>query len=120
MKLDALARIRKLCLALPETLEKEAWGAPTFRARNRMFAMFVENHHGDGRTAVWVKAPPDAQRAAVQDDPENLFVPPYMGPKGWIGVRLDRGISWKVVSAFLEQAHRWTAPPLPARSPGKR
>jgi predicted DNA-binding protein (MmcQ/YjbR family) len=120
VKPAVLARIRKLCLALPGTSEKEAWGAPTFRVRDRMFATFVTDHHGDGRTSVWVNAPLDAQRVAVKDDPENIFIPPYVGKKGWIGVRLDRGIDWKTVSAFLAQAHRWTAPPLAERAPRKR
>jgi len=84
----ALARVRKLCLALPDAWEKEAWKAPTFRVHDRMFAMFVDGHRGDGRIAVWCSAPPDAQRVAVLDDPDNFFVPPYVGAKGWIGVRL--------------------------------
>lgn len=107
---QTLSRIRRICLAFPETSEKEAWGAPTFRARDRMFAMFVDNHHGDGRVAIWCSAPPDAQRIAVADDPKSFFVPPYVGPKGWIGIRLDRGLDWKIVASLLEQAYRWIAP----------
>jgi predicted DNA-binding protein (MmcQ/YjbR family) len=117
MTLDPLARVRKICLGFPETHEKEAWGAPTFRVRGRMFAMFADNHHSDGRVAIWCNAPPDAQRAAVQDDPINFFIPPYVGRGGWIGVRLDCGVKWKVVVAILERAYRWTAPPLPPSLP---
>jgi predicted DNA-binding protein (MmcQ/YjbR family) len=116
----ALARLREICLGFPGTSEKEAWGAPTFRARGRMFAMFADNHHGDGRIAVWCSAPPDAQRIAMADDPENLFFPPYVGPKGWIGVRLDRGIDGKMLAAFLEQAYRWASPPKAVARPRAR
>ena len=103
-----LRKIRKICLAFPGAYEKEAWKAPTFRVDDRMFAMFVDNHHGDGRVALWCNAPPDAQRLAVADDPQNFFVPPYMGPKGWIGVRLDKGFDSKTIAAVLRQAYDGT------------
>jgi hypothetical protein len=85
-----LERVRRLSLALPEATEKEAWGAPTFRVRDRMFAMYVHNHHGDGRLALWINAPIGVQEMLVRDDADSYFVPPYMGPKGWIGVILER------------------------------
>ena len=94
---NALARTRKICLALPEATEKEAWGAPTFRVNDRMFAMFVDNHHQD-------------ERLAVAGDPENFFVPPYVGKKGWLGVRLDRGLGWDIVAKIARQAYLGTAP----------
>jgi len=82
-----LARLRKLCLALPEAHEVEAWGEPTFRVRNKLFAMYAdaENHHGAGRPAVWCKAGPGNQALMVKSDPDRFFVPPYVGPSGWIG-----------------------------------
>jgi hypothetical protein len=101
----ALARVRTICLALPDTHEKEAWGAPTFRVGGRLFAMFVDNHHGDGRLAVWCNAPPVAQEALVAAEPRHFFVPPYVGTQGWVGVRLDTGLSWDVVAQRLEAAH---------------
>jgi hypothetical protein len=88
--MNHLARVRRLCLSLPEATEKEAWGAPTFRVRNRMFAMFADDHHGDGRIALWCSALPGAQKMLVDSDPERFFVPPYVGPKGWVGLHLDR------------------------------
>ena len=106
----ALARIRRICLALPEAEEKEAWGAPTFRVRGRLFVMFVNDHHGDGRLAIWCAAPPGAQSAVVEADPRRFFVPPYVGPRGWIGARLDRRPSWTVVAALVEEAYRAVAP----------
>ena len=87
-----LTRLRKLCLALPEAHEVEAWGEPTFRIRNKVFAMYAhaENHHGAGRPAVWCKAGPGNQALMVRANPDRFFVPPYVGVKGWIGVVVDR------------------------------
>lgn len=87
---DHLKRVRRICLALPETTEKEAWGAPTFRVRTKMFAMYVQNHHNDGRIALWCSAPAGLQAVLVSSEPNRFFVPPYVGPRGWIGVHLDR------------------------------
>jgi hypothetical protein len=82
-------RVRRLSLALPEATEQEAWGAPTFRIRKRIFAYYVENHHQDGRVAVWCNAPLGVQEMLVRSDPRTYFVPPYVGVNGWIGVLLD-------------------------------
>jgi len=105
-----LARFRRLCLALPEAHEKEVWGAPTFRVRNKLFAHYRNNHHGDGRVAAWCRALHDDQQQLVEADPERFFVPPYVGPSGWVGVRLDRTPDWGVVSDVVEHAYRLTAP----------
>lgn len=85
-----LDRVRRLCLALPEATEQEAWGEPTFRVRKKIFAMYADagNHHGDGQNAVWLNAPLGVQEMLVRSDPETYFVPPYVGVKGWIGVAL--------------------------------
>jgi predicted DNA-binding protein (MmcQ/YjbR family) len=106
---QALTRIRQICLALAEATEKEAWGAPTFRVRDRLFVMFVNNHHGDGRLAIWCNAGPGAQAAIVEADPKRFFVPPYVGPAGWIGIRLDRRPNWAVVAALVEEGYRTAA-----------
>ena len=88
---EFLARVRKICLALPEAVEKEAWGSPTFRVgKGKMFAMYVNNHHGDGEIALWLNAPPGVQGMLVEAAPDKFFIPPYQGPFGWIGVRLDK------------------------------
>jgi predicted DNA-binding protein (MmcQ/YjbR family) len=106
---SALTRVRKICLGLPETEEKIAWGAPTWRVKGRLFAMFAEDHHGDGRIAIWCNAPEGAQRAMIDSDDEHFFRPPYVGPNGWLGIRLDTGLDWKTVAALVEQAHQVTA-----------
>jgi hypothetical protein len=116
---QALSRIRRICLALPEATEKIAWGSPTFRVRDRIFVMFLNDHHGDGRLAIWCNADRDAQVAIVEADPRRFFVPPYVGPRGWVGIRLDRRPSWAVVSALIEEGHRRVLPRRRAAAPRK-
>jgi hypothetical protein len=107
-----LARLRKICLALPESHEVEAWGEPTFRVRNKLFAMYASsgNHHGSGRPAVWCKAGPGNQELMVQANPERFFVPPYVGPAGWVGVWLDGVVDWGEVSDLLRDSYVLVAP----------
>jgi predicted DNA-binding protein (MmcQ/YjbR family) len=107
-----LTRLRKLCLALPEAHEVEAWGEPTFRVRNKLFAMFAAagNHHGDGRPAVWCKAGPGNQQLMVAAAPKRFFVPPYVGPSGWIGVFLDGPVDWAELAGLLTDSYRLVAP----------
>jgi predicted DNA-binding protein (MmcQ/YjbR family) len=107
---DPLKRLRAICLALPETTEKEAWQTPTFRVRDKMFGMYVDNHHGDDRIALWCKAPAGVQEIVVGADPKRFFVPPYVGPKGWIGLRLDIDVDWDEVADFVRDSYRLTAP----------
>jgi hypothetical protein len=109
-KTGPLAKVRQICLALPEATEKEAWGAPTFRVRDKLFAMYADDVHGDGRTALWLNAEPATQKQFVASDPERFFSPPYVGCKGWIGIRLDRGLDWEVVAQFVREAYLRTAP----------
>jgi hypothetical protein len=90
-----LERLREICLALPEASERPSHGAPTFFVRGkRAFLMVVTDHHGDGRFAIWCAAGPGQQELLVDADPERFFRPPYVGHRGWLGVRLDRGIDW--------------------------
>jgi len=110
-----LEQLRGICLAFPEATEKIAWGEPTFRVREKMFAMFDNNHHETGRLGVWCKAAAGAQEILVDADPERFFVPPYMGPKGWIGVRLDNDPEWGMVAAMMGEAYRLIAPKRLAR-----
>jgi hypothetical protein len=107
-----LIRLRKLCLALPEAHEVEAWGEPTFRVRNKLFAMYAapNNHHGAGRAAVWCKAAPGNQALMVRAEPERYFVPPYVGPSGWVGVWLDKRPDWKEVGELMRDSYRLVAP----------
>lgn len=107
-----ITRLRKLCLALPEAHEVEAWGEPTFRVRNKIFAMFADanNHHGDGRPAVWMKAAAGEQQKMIRAAGDCFFRPPYVGPSGWIGVWLDGVVAWEDLAEFLEDSYRLIAP----------
>ena len=89
---DPIERVRRVCLALPEAVEQEAWGEPTFRVRKKIFAMYAaaNNHHGAGRDSLWCNAPVGVQQMLVRDDSDTYFSPPYVGVKGWIGIVLSR------------------------------
>jgi hypothetical protein len=109
---DVLRRLRELCLALPETSERLSHGAPTFFVRGkRAFLMVLTDHHGDGRFAIWCAAPAGVQAMLVEADPERFFVPPYVGHRGWLGVRLDRGRDWNELAGIAEDAYAEVAPP---------
>ena len=107
-----LARLRKICLALPEAHEVEAWGEPTFRVKNKLFAMHAssDTHHGDGREGVWIKSAHVTQDLLVRADPKRYFVPPYVGKSGWVGAYIGRGTDWEIVADLLRDAYRLTAP----------
>lgn len=85
-----LERVRKICFAFPETTERPSHGEPTFFVRKKVFVMFANNHHEDGRIAVWVAASPGFQELLVNASPETFFKPPYVGVRGWIGILLNQ------------------------------
>lgn len=106
-----LARVRELCLGLPETSERLSHGAPTFFVRGkRPFVMVLTDHHGDGRFAIWCAAPAGLQESLVEADPERFFRPPYVGHRGWLGLRLDGGLHWDEVAGIVEDAYAEVAP----------
>ena len=107
-----LPRLRKLSLSLPEAHEVEAWGAPTFRVKNKLFAMYAEagNHHGDGRASVWIKSDKENQALMIRTQPDRFFKPAYVGPSGWIGVYLDDSPDWDEVLELLRDGWKMIAP----------
>lgn len=106
-----LVKVRACALALPESSERLSHGALSFFVKKtKCFLNFTENHHGDGRLAIWAAATLDAQQLLVKAEPKHFFVPAYVGHLGWVGVRLDKGISLKKVKAIVEQAWRVRAP----------
>jgi hypothetical protein len=106
-----LERLRGLCLALPETSERLSHGAPTFFVREkRAFLMVLTNHHADGRFAIWCAAAEGMQEMLVEGDAERFFRPPYVGHRGWLGVRLDRGVDWDELAGIVEDAYVDVAP----------
>lgn len=104
-----LDRVRRLCLSHPGAWEKIAWSAPTFRVGDRQFAMFADDHHGVGFAGVWLRAPEGAQEELVSSNPKSFYVPPYVGPSGWVGVRLDAKTDWKLLEGLLAEAYRGAA-----------
>ena len=109
--MTALERVRELCLALPEVTERLSHGSPAWFIRGKKtFVMYLDDHHGDGRLALWCAAPDGMQAALVQGEPEHYFVPPYVGHRGWIGVRMDGDIDWDEIAGICEDAYRVVAP----------
>lgn len=84
-----MRRVRRICGSLPDTVERVSHGEPTFFSSKKVCVMFANNHHHDGRIAVWVAALPGEQAELVHLSPEKYFVPPYVGKSGWIGIELD-------------------------------
>lgn len=106
---DPLPRLRALCLALPEVTEKVSHGEPTWFVR-RVFVTYAERHHDD-RLGFWCAAPAGAQEALVAARPDRFFVPPYVGGRGWLGVRLDvDDVDWTEVEEIVTDAYREIAP----------
>ena len=99
----ALARLRVICCALPGVTEKVAWGEPTWRT-GKIFAQMDTHHHGAEHMAVWLPARPGVQEALVEENPAQFFRPPYVGHKGWIGVRIDRRPDWRIVAGLVAEA----------------
>ena len=106
-----IERVRELCLALPEVVERPSHGAPSFFVRGkRCFVMYHDDHHGDGRLALWCAAPAGMQAGLVGGAPEQYFVPPYVGHRGWVGVRIDSGLDDDAIAGAIEEAYCAVAP----------
>ena len=115
----ALAKLRATCLALAEVTERPSHGMPAWFTGKKQFAVFSNNHHGDGRVALVCAAPDGMQAALVDSDPDIYYVPPYVGHLGWVGVRLDQDLAWTQVARIVEAAHanRYVPPRAKARAP---
>jgi len=110
MARDIGQAVREACLWLPEAEEFLSHGAPNFRVRGKTFATYVLNHHGDGRVAMWLNAFPGSQEQHVRAEPKHFFVPPYVGPRGWLGVNLDQGMAWDRIVALVREGYEKVAP----------
>lgn len=110
-----LRRVRAVCLSIPGAIEKLSHGEPTFFTPKRVFAMFSNNHHGDGHIAVWLPAAPGVQSALIEEDPDTYYRPPYVGKAGWVGVELS-GVKDDRLSALIREAFRLMA--VKAAKPG--
>ncbi len=105
-------RMRTICLALPEVTERLSHGAPTWFVRDKkvFVQLWDHGHHGDEFPHLWCAAPPGAQEALVEAEPDRFFRPPYVGGRGWIGFRLDVDLDWDEVAGICEDAYRVIAP----------
>jgi hypothetical protein len=110
MQRRLLERVRKMCLALPLASERASHGEPCFFVNEKhQFVMCADDHHGDGRVALWLAAEPGAQDVLVAADPARFFRPPYVGTRGWIGVRIDKHPDWKHIAILIGEAYRVVA-----------
>jgi hypothetical protein len=106
---DIEARVRVICVAMPEVTEKLSHGAPAFFVRKQFVQLWPDGHHEHEFPHLWCAAPPGAQPALVASS-ERFFVPPYVGHRGWVGVRLDGEVDWDEIGESLEDAYRAIAP----------
>jgi hypothetical protein len=107
---EPLDLVRAACLALPEVAERLSNGAPAFFVGgSKTFVMFLDNHHGDGQVAIWCAAPLGVQEELVAEKPTQFFRPPYVGHRGWLGVRVDAGPDWDEITEIIQDAYRTVA-----------
>ncbi|HKZ01568.1 MAG TPA: MmcQ/YjbR family DNA-binding protein [Pyrinomonadaceae bacterium] len=104
-----LLRVRRICSALPETMEKLSHGEPTFFARKKVFAMFSNNHHNDGHIAVMIPAAIGIQAMLIESSPDKFYRPPYVGVRGWVGIELER-VNDEELAFHIHEAWRLIAP----------
>jgi len=108
---DPVDRLRALCLALPEVTERISHGEPGWFVRGkRQFVTLDDHHHGADRLAFWCAAPPGGQQELILQDAHRFFRPPYVGHRGWVGVRIDDDPDWDEISEIVRDAFRQVAP----------
>lgn len=112
MSTDPLTRLRRVCLALPEVTERPSHGAPTWFIRDKraFVTLWEHGHHGDEFPHLWCAAPAGAQEELVAESPDRFFRPPYVGHRGWLGVRLDGAVDWDEIAELCLEAYRTVAP----------
>jgi hypothetical protein len=109
---DPLQRLRGVCTSFPEVTERLSHGAPTWFVRDKsaFVTLWADGHHGNQFPHLWCAAPPGAQAELIEAEPERFFRPPYVGGRGWLGVRLDVGVDWDELTGICEEAYRVIAP----------
>lgn len=113
-KTQLFAKVRALALSFPDATERPSHGAPAFFVGKKQFAVIVDNHHGDGKVAIWAAAPEGAQGMLIDSEPAHFFRPAYVGHLGWVGVEIDKA-PWSSVASVLESAYQARAPKPKAR-----
>ncbi len=106
---DVVERVRSLCLALPDVTERESHGSPAFFVRKQFVAVWPNGHHAHHFPHLWCAAAPGAQSDLMAVSPDRIFKPPYVGVRGWIGVRLDGDVDYEEIEMFCEDAYRCVA-----------
>lgn len=108
---DRLSKLTKFCLALPEASRQTMGRHAGFYVRKKTFAYFLDDHHGDGIVGMNCKVLPGDNARLIASNPEKFYMPAYVGPKGWVGLRLDRGaIDWDEVQELVTHSYRLVAP----------
>ncbi len=107
---DVTARVRAICLALPQATERPSHGSPAFFAGKQFVMLWPDGHHDHDFAHLWCAAPAGACEALLATSPERFFRPPYVGSRGWVGVRLDGDVDWSEVAELCEEAYRTVAP----------
>ena len=106
-----LQQLSEICLTLPETTREDMGDHAAFSVRKKKFAYYLHDHHGDGIVSVCFKAAPGEANYLIDSDPDRFYSPAYIGPRGWVGLRLDLGdIDWEEVKTHVTQSYRLTAP----------
>ena len=110
-----LARVTQICLALPEATREVMGSHAGFRVRKKVFAYFLNDHHGDGIVSVCARVLPGDNTALIAAQPDRFYLPAYIGPRGWVALRLDRGaVDWKEVAELVKTSYQLVAPKRPA------
>lgn len=109
---DPLESLRRICLALPESTERLSHGEPTWFVRGKKTFVTYADHHHDDRLGFWCPAPQGVQEELVAQEPERFYRPPYVGHRGWLGVRLDVDVDWAEIARIVTDAYRMVAPKL--------
>ena len=109
---ELIERIRAICLAFPEVTERPSHGAPTWFVRDKsvFVTLWEHGHHGNDFPHLWCAAPPGVQQELIETEPDRYFRPPYVGGRGWLGLRLDVAVDWVEVTGVCEEAYRTIAP----------
>jgi hypothetical protein len=109
---DLAEQVRAICLALPQVTERLSHGAPTWFVRDKksFVTLWTDGHHANDFPHLWCAGLPGAQQELTASEPGRFFRPPYVGGRGWIGVRLDRDLDWAEIAEVCRDAYRATAP----------
>jgi hypothetical protein len=109
---DLVERVREICTRFPEVTERLSHGAPTWfvRGKSTFVSLWPDGHHSDEFPHLWCAAPAGAQEELVESEPDRFFRPPYVGGRGWLGVRLDGDVDWDELARVCEEAYRVVAP----------